>query len=120
MEFIALVLALIAVIWARKANIRSHEVNARLTQLEASLAGGARPVTRPVDAPIAPPIVPETATPETAERTPSTPPPLPPAGSRYRETVDGDIPDTPLNLLHRLAPDSRNASAPAGWCGSAD
>ena len=104
MEFIALVLALIAVIWARKANIRSHEVNARLTQLEASLAGGARPVTRPVDAPIAPPIVPETATPETAERTPSTPPPLPPAGSRYRETVDGDIPDTPAEPAAQAGP----------------
>jgi hypothetical protein len=33
MEFIALVLALVAVIWARKANNRSLELNARLTQL---------------------------------------------------------------------------------------
>ena len=97
MEFIALVLALIAVIWARKANIRSHEVNARLTQLEASLAGGARPVTMPADAPIAPPIVPDTTTSETdiTERAPSTPPPLPAGGAPYQGPVDDAAPETP-------------------------
>lgn len=96
MEFIAVVIAIVAFIFARKASNRSLELSARLAQLEASLAGGARPATFPAaDAPIAPPIVPETAASETAERTPSTPPPLPPAGSRYRETVDGALPDTP-------------------------
>lgn len=95
MEFIALVLALIAIGIARKAIMESKEVKARLAQLEASLPGSVLRVPLPTGAPIAPPIVPEAATPETAERTPSTPPPLPPAGSRYRETVDGDIPETP-------------------------
>lgn len=104
MEFIALVLALIAVIWARKANNRSHELNARLTQLETSLASGTRPSAIPADAPIAPPIAPETATSETTERAPSTPPPLPPAGSRYRETVDGDIPETPAAPAAQAGP----------------
>lgn len=103
MEFIALVIAIVAFIFARKASNRSLELSARLAQLEASLAGGARPAPLPAaDAPIAPPIVPETAASDTAApeveatvRTPSTPPPLPPAGSRYRETVDGALPETP-------------------------
>lgn len=43
MEFLALVIAIIAFIFARKANNRSREVNARLALLEASLAE-ARPV----------------------------------------------------------------------------
>ncbi len=95
MEFIALVLALIAIGIARNVTMRSKAMEARLSLLEASLASGVRPSTIRTDGPIAPPIVPETATPESAERTPSTPPPLPPAGSRYRETVDGDIPEMP-------------------------
>lgn len=97
MEFLALVIAIVAVIFARKARNTSLELSARLTQLEASLAGGARPSSLPVaEAPIAPPIVPETATSEarTTERTPPIPPPLPSAGSRYRETVDGALPET--------------------------
>ena len=94
MEFIALVLALVAVIWARKANNRSLELNARLTQLESSLAGGARPAM-PTTAPIAPPIAPETPTPETAERAPSTPPPLPTGGTPYTRPVDDVVSATP-------------------------
>jgi uncharacterized membrane protein len=94
MEFIALVLALVAVIWARKANNRSLELNARLTQLESSLAGGARPAM-PATAPIAPPIAPETPTPETAERAPSTPPPLPTGGTPYTRPVDDVVSATP-------------------------
>ena len=106
MEFIALVLALIAVIWARKANMRSQELNARLTQLEASLPGSILRAPLPTGAPVAPPIVPETTTSDTeaAERAPSTPPPLPPAGSRYRETVDGDIPETPAEPAASAGP----------------
>ena len=94
MEFIALVLALVAVIWARKANNRSLELNARLTQLESSLAGGARPAM-PATAPIAPPIAPETPIPETAERAPSTPPPLPTGGSPYTGPVEDVVSATP-------------------------
>ena len=94
MEFIALVLALVAVIWARKANNRSLELNARLTQIESSLAGGARPAM-PTTAPIAPPIAPETPTPETAERAPSTPPPLPTGGSPYTGPVEDVVSATP-------------------------
>ena len=94
MEFIALVLALVAVIWARKANNRSLELNARLTQLESSLAGGARPAM-PATAPIAPPIAPETPTPETAERAPSTPPPLPTGSTPYTGPVDDVVSATP-------------------------
>lgn len=104
MEFIALVLAIIAIGIARSATMRSKEMQARLSLLEASLAGGARPSTIPADAPIAPPIVPETTTAETTERAPSTPPPLPPAGSRYRETVDGDIPETPAEPAAQAGP----------------
>ena len=94
MEFIALVLALVAVIWARKANNRSLELNARLTQLESSLAGGARPAM-PATAPIAPPIAPETPIPETAERAPSTPPPLPTGSTPYTGPVDDVVSATP-------------------------
>lgn len=104
MEFIALVLAIIAIGIARNVTMRSKEMEARLSLLEASLAGGARPSTIRTDAPIAPPIVPETATPESAERAASTPPPLPPAGSRYRETVDGDIPETPAEPAAQAGP----------------
>lgn len=94
MEFIALVLALVAVIWARKANNRSLELNARLTQLESSLAGGARPAM-PATAPIAPPIAPETPTPEIAQQAPSTPPPLPTGGTPYTGPVDDVVSATP-------------------------
>ncbi|MDH8190389.1 hypothetical protein QIG62_27475, partial [Klebsiella pneumoniae] len=73
MEFIALVLALIAIGIARNVTMRSKALEARLSLLEASLAGGARPSTTRTDAPIAPPIAPETAAPESAERTASTP-----------------------------------------------
>ncbi|MES2602313.1 MAG: DUF2339 domain-containing protein [Pseudomonadota bacterium] len=97
MEFIALVLAIIAIGVARNAAMRSKEMQARLSLLEASLPGSILRAPLPTGAPIAPPIVPETTASETetTEKTPSTPPPLPPAGSRYRETVDGTLPDTP-------------------------
>ncbi|MBB5053744.1 putative membrane protein [Afipia massiliensis] len=95
MEFIALALAVIAIGIARKAIMESKEVNARLAQLEASLPGSILRAPLPTGAPIAPPIVPETTASDTAERAPSTPPPLPPAGARYREKVDGDIPEAP-------------------------
>ena len=90
MEFIALVLALIALILARKANNTSRELNARLTQLEASLASGARPTPLTADSSVAPPIVPETTATETdtSERAPVTPPPLPPANAPYTGPVD--------------------------------
>ncbi len=52
MEFIALVIAIVAFIFARKASNRSHEFNARLALLEASLAGGMRPSVLPADAPV--------------------------------------------------------------------
>jgi len=97
MEFLALVIAIVAVIFARKARNTSLELSARLTQLEASFASGARPsAVQAADAPVAPPIVPETTASafEAAERAPLTPPPLPSAGSRYRETVDGALPET--------------------------
>lgn len=95
MEFIALVLAIIAIGIARKAIMESKEVKARLAQLEASRPGSILRAPLPTGAPIAPPIVPGTTASETTERAPSTPPPLPPAGSRYRETVDGDLSETP-------------------------
>lgn len=97
MEFIALVLALVAVIWARKANNRSLELNARLTQLESSLAGGVRPAALATEASVAPPIVPETTAPEagTSERTPPTPPPLPTGGAPYTGRVDAAPPPAP-------------------------
>ena len=90
MEFIALVIALIALILARKANNTSRELNARLTQLEASLASGARPTPLTADSSVAPPIVPETTATETdtSERAPVTPPPLPPANAPYTGPVD--------------------------------
>ncbi|EKS32405.1 hypothetical protein, partial [Afipia clevelandensis] len=61
MEFIALVLAIIAIFIARKATMRSEELNARLTQLEGSLAGGIRTAMPTASQSAAPPIAPETA-----------------------------------------------------------
>lgn len=100
MEFIALVLAIIAIGIARNTAMRAKETQARLSLLEASLTTGAQPSAIAADAPAAPSIAPETTASETAEaataaRTPPTPPPLPPAGSRYRETVNGAIPEAP-------------------------
>ncbi len=125
MEFIALVIALIAFIWARKANNRSQELNARLALIEASLASGTRPSTIPAGAPIAPPIVPETTASSeaiAAEKSPSTPPPLPPAGSRYRETVGGAIPETPAassgpGLEERIGFEERLGTRWVVWVG---
>jgi uncharacterized membrane protein len=86
MEFIALIIAIIAAIFARKAMLNSEEVTARLAQLEASLPGSLRAPPLPTGAPVAPPIVPETATSDTAETAPPTPPPLPTGAPPYRET----------------------------------
>lgn len=92
MEFIALVIAIIAFIFARKASNRSHELSARLALLEASLASGARPPALPVDTPVAPSIAPEAAT-ETEQPVP-TPPPLPVNGPRYEEKASAAAPKT--------------------------
>lgn len=78
MEFIALVIAIIAFIFARKANNRSHELAAKLAVLEASLATGERPAVLPAVSPAAPPIVPETTV--DSGRPAPTPPPLPVGG----------------------------------------
>lgn len=90
MEFIALVIAIVAAFIARKATMRTEELNARLTQLEASLAGGIRPAGLATESPVAPPIVPETTASETetAERVPSAPPPLPTGGAPYQRPVE--------------------------------
>ncbi len=104
MEFIALVLAIIAIGIARNATMRSKETQAQLARLEASLPGSIHRAASPPDAPIAPPILPETTASDTAEKTPSTPPPLPPAGSRYRETVGGAIPETPAAPAAQAGP----------------
>lgn len=90
MEFIALVIAIIAAFIARKATMRSEELNARLTKLEESLAGGARPMMPAARTSVAPPIAPEAA-PSDAEtpRAPSTPPPLPTGAERYRRSIEG-------------------------------
>ncbi|CAN5445014.1 DUF2339 domain-containing protein [soil metagenome] len=104
MEFIAFVLAIIAIAVARNATMRSKEVEARLAQLEASLPGSLLRTPLPTGAPIAPPIVPETTASDSAERTPSTPPPLPPAGSRYREMANGAIPETPAVPVEQAGP----------------
>ncbi|MES2751561.1 MAG: DUF2339 domain-containing protein [Pseudomonadota bacterium] len=104
MEFIALVLAIVAIAVARNAILRSKEIQARLSLLEASLPGSILRASLPTGAPIAPPIVPETSASDAAVRTPSTPPPLPPAGARYRETVDGGIPETPAEPAAQAGP----------------
>ena len=90
MEFIALVIAIVAAFIARKATMRTEELNARLTQLEASLAGGIRPAGLATETSVAPPIVPETTASETetAERVPSAPPPLPTGGAPYQRPVE--------------------------------
>ena len=101
MDFIALVIAIIAFIFARKATNHSRELAAKLAALEASLATGERlPVT-------APPIVPETAI--ESERSAPTPPPLPADGPAYAETSADTGADaaTPPSL-----PPSAPASSP--------
>lgn len=94
MEFIALVIAIVAFIFARKAVNRSQELGARVAVLEASLAGGTRPSALPGEVPMAPPIAPETAATEPARPVP-TPPPLPVGGPRYEETTSDAMPKAP-------------------------
>ncbi len=96
MEFIALVIAIIAFIFARKATMRSQELGARLALLEASLASGARPAASPVRTPATPSIAPETAAAETARPVP-TPPPLPVGRAPYEEKPSDTTPDTPVS-----------------------
>lgn len=83
MEFIAVVIAIVAFIFARKASNRSQELGARLALLEASLATSTRPSVLPSEAPVAPPIAPETTT--ESERPAPVPPPLPVGGPHYEE-----------------------------------
>lgn len=62
MEFLALVIAIVAFIMARKARMLSKELNARLAQLEAAPPGRvstATAATPSAEAPVAPPIAPE-------------------------------------------------------------
>lgn len=62
MEFLALVIAIVAFIMARKARLLSKELNARLAQLEGAAQGtiGATSAPSPVaETPVAPPIAPE-------------------------------------------------------------
>jgi uncharacterized membrane protein len=91
MEFLALVIAIVAFIMARKARLLSKELNARLAQLEAAqpLVNATATASSSADAPVAPPIAPE--------------PPL-------SEAVAADIasPDAPS-----VAPDSTEAPSPA-------
>lgn len=91
MEFLALVIAIVAFIMARKARLLSKELNARLAQLEATqpLVNATATASSSADAPVAPPIAPE--------------PPL-------SEAVAADIasPDAPS-----VAPDSTEAQSPA-------
>jgi len=96
MEFLALFIAIVAIFMVRKATMRTEELNARLTQLEMSLAG-TRPVLRTADAASAPPIAPETATSDidTAERAPTTPPPLPARDTPYQGPVDETAAEMP-------------------------
>ncbi|MGD9839899.1 MAG: DUF2339 domain-containing protein [Afipia sp.] len=97
MEFIALVLAIIAMFVARKAIMQSQELAARLTQLEASLAGGIRTAMPAASEPAAPPIAPETTTADTdvAARAPATPPPLPTARAPYTGPLEEALAETP-------------------------
>ncbi len=70
MEFLALVIAIVAVLWARKASNRANELGAKVSSLEALLAGAApaqMPRT-PSQAPVtAPPIVPSSTPAEAAK-----------------------------------------------------
>jgi uncharacterized membrane protein len=102
MEFIALVVAIVAFIFARKAFNRSQELNARLALIEASLASGARPSTIASDAPIAPSIAPETTV--ESERPVPTPPPLPAGGPRYEEKASDATPDTSVSPAPQSGP----------------
>ena len=74
MEFIALVIALVAVGLARKANMRTKELTARLAQLEGAQGLAPSPLARTQSAPS---IAPETSQP--------VPPPLPVDGPAYVE-----------------------------------
>jgi uncharacterized membrane protein len=69
MEFLALVIAIVAFIFARKANLRSRELQAQLARLQATLqSASAAPRAQPADAdapPQAPSLVPEPAANET-------------------------------------------------------
>lgn len=77
MEFLALLIALIAIFWARKASFKANEVAAKLAALEASLPGAVLPRTAQpapptapaasAEIPIAPPIAPSTDAPRTPE-----------------------------------------------------
>ena len=69
MEFLALVIAIVAFIMARKARLLSKELNGRLAQLEAAAQGPISVTSAPApaaEAPVAPPIAPE-PTPVAAE-----------------------------------------------------
>jgi hypothetical protein len=98
MEFISLVLAIVAIAIARKASMRLKEIQARLTLLETSLAGGVSPATLPTDAPLAPPIVPETTV--DSERPAPVPPPLPVDRPRYEE-IAAATPDVSASAAAR-------------------
>jgi len=69
MEFLALVIAIVAFIFARKANLRSRELQAQLARLQTTLqSASATPRAHPADAdapPPAPSLVPEPAANET-------------------------------------------------------
>jgi uncharacterized membrane protein len=96
MEFIALVIAIVAFIFARKAINRSQELAARLAALEASLTGGATLSTPalPADTSMAPPIAPETPATK-PERPAPTPPPLPAGRPQYEDKPTDAAPKTP-------------------------
>lgn len=66
MEFLALVIAIVAFLWARKASNRAHELGAKVSALEALLAGAA-----PTQAPRAPLTAPEAAPPIVPSSTPA-------------------------------------------------
>ncbi len=92
METIAFLIALFAVFLARKANIRSREINARLVQLEASFAGATTSrasAPSSMEAPVAPSISPETIE-TTAE---IAPPPFEPASSSVEAPADAIPPE---------------------------
>lgn len=74
MEFLALLIALIAIFWARKASHKANELGAKVAQLETALQGAT--VTRPAqpaprapspEIPVAPPIAPTADAPRAAE-----------------------------------------------------
>lgn len=77
MEFLALLIALIAIFWARKASFKANEVAAKLAALEASLPDAVLPRTAQpapptapaasAEIPIAPPIAPSTDAPRASE-----------------------------------------------------